>query len=53
MNRIKGELRNGELVFLTPWRAELIFALYGKDRLEVSYFNPGNQDRGTWILSRK
>ena len=53
MNRIKGELRNGELAFITPWRAELTFALYGKDRLEVTYFNPGNQDRGIWSLSRK
>jgi hypothetical protein len=53
MNRIKGELRNGELAFLTPWRAELTFSLYGNDRLEVTYFNPGNQDRGIWSLSRK
>lgn len=53
MNRIRGELRNGELVFTTPWRAELTFALYGKDRLEVTYSNPVNQDRGIWSLSRK
>jgi hypothetical protein len=50
---IKGELQNGELLFTTSWRAQLTFALYGTDRIEVSYFNPGNQDRGTWSLSRK
>jgi hypothetical protein len=50
---IKGELRNGELLFTTSWRAQLTFALYGTDRMEVNYFNPGNQDSGTWSLSRK
>ena len=50
---IKGELRNGELLFTTSWGAQHNFALYGTDRIEVSYFNPGNQDSGTWSLSRK
>ena len=53
MNKIRGELRNGELVSTTPWRAELTFALHGKERLKVTYFNPVNQDRGIWSLSRE
>jgi hypothetical protein len=52
LKELQGDLRDGTLFFTTPSHVQLTFALYGSNHIEVTYFNPANQDRGTGNLSR-
>ena len=45
-------LQNGELI-VERSTLSMLFRLYGSDRLEATYHNRRNNDRGTWSLAKK
>jgi len=45
------ELKDGVLVSVSG--AKMTFKLVGTDRMEVTYYNPQNGDRGRWDLKRQ
>jgi hypothetical protein len=48
----RGMLKDAKLNFTSAGGSTLEFILYGQDRIEATYFNPNNRDRGTWSLTR-
>lgn len=47
----EAKFAGGELVSETS-KLSMVFRLHGDDRLEASYHNLGNNDRGVWSLTR-
>ena len=48
----RGMLQDARLTFTSAGGATLEFILYEQDRIEATYYNPNNRDRGTWSLTR-
>jgi hypothetical protein len=48
-----GVFRDGGIAFESAGGSTLEFVVYGQDRVEATYYNPNNRDRGKWSLTRK